>query len=359
MKLSILVINAGSSSLKFSFFRGEKIILQGNLEGLAARSLPQAFKTLVLRLQEKKLTPDIVAHRIVHGGDVFTAPSPLTPRVLAALETLAPLAPLHMPSNLWAARAAMRVWPEAVPWAVFDTAAFAHLDPKVRLYAIPSTVANRWHIHKYGFHGISHTWALQQAAKILRKPKSSLQAVTIHLGSGDSITRWRSGKPEDTSMGFTPLEGLTMSTRSGDLDATIPLFLQEHGYSLPAVKKMLQQQSGLFGLTKLRDMRDILGAAGHPVPGWPKRSWTARQRANARLAVSMFVYDVQRYLSSYLGLLPQPRAIIFTGSIGKNRWVQREVIKGVPAAQGIRVLTIPTNEERAIAEDVLRLYNKA
>lgn len=373
---SLLVLNAGSSSLKFASFVDGRELVRGSVDQIGRRARfvldrgqgqtvqavqattpSRAFGLLRAFLRKEKIVPDVIAHRIVHGGEKFYRPTKLTSSVLRQLKNLVSLAPLHMPANIQAVRLASRAWPLAAEWGVFDTAAYHHLPDRARLYSIPLSVAERWHIRKYGFHGISHQWAMREASKKLRRPVNRLNLVTIHLGAGDSMTRWQAGRAADTTMGFTPLEGLTMSTRSGDLDPMIPLFLQQHGWSLKKVIDMLQQRSGLFGITGLRDMRDILGAAGHGLPGWPRRSWTAGQRRHARLALDMFVYDIQRYLSSYLGLAPRTAAIVFTGAIGQNKYIQGQIIRSLPAARGYRVLTIPTDEERAIAVTVGNLVH--
>jgi acetate kinase len=141
-----------------------------------------------------------------------------------------------------------------------------------------------------------------------------------------------------------------MATRSGDVDPMIPLYLQEHaGYTADEVANILTAKSGLLGITGLRDVRDVLAAAGHPIPGWPRRRWTKEQRSQATLGLNMFLYDVQRYLASYLGLLGKVQAIIFTGAVGQNPWIRRHILHGVPAAEGRRVIVVPTDEEQAIA----------
>lgn len=361
-----LVLNAGSSSLKFAVFRGRKKIAHGLIDRIGpsaaftigrttrqvtARTLSQATGIISQWLRRRDLQPTTVAHRIVHGGGVFSRPTKISPAILKRLRGFLALAPLHLPANLVGLTEARRRWPRAAQWAVFDTAAFADLPEAARLYALPLAVSRRYGIRKYGFHGISHAWALQQAAKKLGRPARSLAAVTIHLGAGDSMAWWRGGRAMDTSMGFTPLEGLTMATRSGDLDPAIPLFLLRHGWKLSAVEDMLQQKSGLFGLTGLKDMRDILAAVGQPISGWPRRRWRPQQRRHARLALAMFIGDIQRYLGGYLGHFAKPGIIVFTGAIGQNRWVQRQIL-ALPVTRRHRVLTVPTDEEQAIVEAV-------
>lgn len=369
---TLLVINLGSSSLKFAIFRRRTVLLHGQIEHFGPAALATlrsggqssmrtlhiagavgAMRAMKRIIDHVRLRPTVIAHRIVHGGTKFVRPTQLTAAVLKDLRQLAPLAPLHLPLNLTGVQRAAGFWPNAPEWGVFDTAAFSGLPLVAKSYALPLELTEKYHIHKYGFHGISHHWALHQAAKELGVPVGRLSAVTIHLGAGSSMALWRSGRPVETTMGFTPLEGLAMSTRSGDIDPAIPLFLQEQaGMSARQVGKLLEQQSGLFGLTGLRDMRDILGAAGHPVAGWPAKRWTAAEIDHARLALDIYLHDIQKYLSMYLGLLPTVRAIVFTGSIGQNSWIQQRVIGGVPAATGRRRLSILADEEQAIADQL-------
>lgn len=366
-----LVLNAGSSSLKFAAFNGRRkalvgiidrlgpdaeIVLGQRRERVPARTVAQALRVLRDVLRGRQLMPDVVAHRVVHGGGVYWRPTRVTPAVVRRLKGLTDLAPLHMPNNLQTIAAAQLAWPKAQHWGVFDTAAFHHLPATTQTYALPSAVRRRWRIRKYGFHGISHQWAFRQAARRLHRPPLQCDAVTIHLGAGDSMTLWQRGRPTDTSMGFTPLEGLTMMTRSGDLDPAIPLFLVRHGLSVDRVRHMLEERSGLFGLTGLRDMRDVLAAAGHPIPGWPRQQWTAHQRRQARLGLDIFLYDIQRYLASYLGQVNRRALIVFTGAMSKNTWLRRQILRW-PATRGHRVVVIPTDEEMAIATDVWRMVD--
>lgn len=310
----------------------------------------------MVRRLGSSMEPVTVAHRIVHGGGVFHAPTRLTPAILRRLKKFTPLAPDHMPPNLQGVALATHEWPRAGQWGVFDTSLYDRLPAAQKTYAIPLGLAKKFHIRKYGFHGISHQWALQQAAHTLRRPIRSLNAITIHLGSGDSITRWRRGAVEDTSMGFTPLEGLTMATRSGDLDPMIPIYLQEHGgFSAHQVANILQHRSGLVGISGLTDVRDVLGAAGHPVAGYPRRQWSTTQQHHAQLALDMFCYDIQRYVASYLGLLPRCDVIVLTGAVGQNTYLRDRIIRGVPAARAVQVISVPANEEQAIAEAVWKM----
>lgn len=360
MARTILVLNVGSSSVKFAVAQGGEIILRGQAELSGARkkissssTVRSALSQIQSLLKAEKLTPNVVAHRIVHGGQRYARPTKLTSTVLRYLHQLIELSPLHQPANLLGVDFAKSAWPRATEMGFFDTALYRHLSPSVRQYALPKKLAERLHIEKYGFHGISHRWALTQAAGKLRCPITKLSAVTLHLGSGASMTLWHNGRPIDTTMGFTPLEGLVMSTRSGDIDPAIPLYIQTKlGWSAARVNTMLEEHSGLVGISELKDMRDILSATGHQVPGWPRRAWPATTRAHAQLAIDIYSYHIRRTLAGYLGLLDHPRAIIFTGPVGENITIQKLLLRNLPAAKGIRSLTVPADEEQAIVDAV-------
>lgn len=374
MRQTVLVLNVGSSSVKFALATGRRIIIRGGLDhfgrranvGVITRREHQTWTAAILNTDQAlvfvrrlftdlKYTPTLIAHRIVHGGRQYQKPTKLTPAVVRALRTLVELAPLHQPANLRGVTFAQRAWPTASEWGMFDTALYRSLPEAVRTYALPQRMAKRFSIEKYGFHGLSHAWAHQKAAKQLVTTPRQLSAVTLHLGSGASMTLWQKGQPIDTTMGFTPLEGLVMATRSGSIDPAIPLYLQKKlGWSAQRTYRLLTEESGLVGLSGLSDMRDILSATGHAVTDWPKRRWDNAERVRASLALAVFLYHIRRTLAGYLGLITGVRAIIFTGPIGANRTVQRLVVQGLPAARGIRPLTIPADEEQYIINAVTK-----
>lgn len=357
--------------MKFAVARGGKIFIRGNIDHFgkstgirlvaghhvssrtAAIANPQsAFRAMRKILDHLNITPDVVAHRIVHGGQKLSQPTKLTQSTLHYLHTLIDLAPLHQPVNLMGVYFAKKTWPKATEWGVFDTAIYRALPVKVRTYALPRDITKRLHIEKYGFHGISHDWAFNQAAKRLKESPRKLSAVTLHLGSGASMTLWKHGRPIDTTMGFTPLEGLVMSTRSGDIDPSIPLYIQEKlGFSAKHVEHLLEQHAGLLGLSGLHDMRDILGAAGHHVPGWPSHKYGAVAKKRAGLALDVFAYHVRRTLAGYLGLA-SAQVVVFTGPVGANSTIQKMILHDLPAARGIRRVTVDADEEQAIVEAV-------
>lgn len=371
---TLLVFNAGSSSVKFAAARGRAILLRGEIDhfGRSAKiqltirtrrrtteeripNLRSAFSWIRSTVKGLGIRPDAVAHRIVHGGEKYTKSARLTPPVLRYLHSLLPIAPLHQPANLLGVAFAQRTWPKAAEWGVFDTALYRTLPAWVRTYALPRGLAERLQIEKYGFHGIAHEWSFRQAASKLHIPAKQLSAVTAHLGSGASMTLWQNGRPIDTTMGFTPLEGLVMATRSGDIDPAIPLYIQERlGWSAKKVQDLLEHHAGLIGISGMRDMRDILQAAGYPVRGWEMQQVSSATRRKAKLALDMYVYHVRRTLAGYLGMIGHAQAIIFSGPIGENTTIQKLVLQNLPAARGIRTLSVHTDEERAIMSKIPR-----
>jgi acetate kinase len=377
MNSYILVFNAGSATLKFKIFNSEDLseINSGAVERIG---LPGSFltvgrnrfatgKILNHTLALKKIMAKIsisrgqikfIGHRVVHGGEEFQKPTLITPSILKKLSAYSQLAPLHNPVNLAVIKACYNFFPGAKNIAVFDTAFFRYLKPEVFLYSLPWKYYSRYHIRKYGFHGISHSFVASAAAKKLKRPLHQLNLITCHFGNGDSIAAIKNGKPIDTTMGFTPLEGLTMGTRSGDLDPSIPIFLIQQAKMKPAeVNKLLNTKSGLLAISGFTsDMREILHASGHQVRDYTsKRFYSVERKRRARLALSMFIYDVRRYLSAYLGLLGKVDAIIFTGGIGERSPVIRKfALQGFKFHGRPHILTIHTDEERAIAQEILK-----
>lgn len=370
MKETTLVLNVGSSSVKFAIARRKKVILRGVIDHFgksagiilvsnnrsitrtaAISSLPIALRTIRRILFDHAIVPTRIAHRIVHGGTRFSKPTKLSPATLRYLHQLIDLAPLHQPANLLGVAFAKKSWPASSEWGVFDTSLYRHLPTAVQTYALPRAITERLHIHKYGFHGLSHLSAFHHAATILRKPPQEVSAVSIHLGSGASMTAWHRGQPIDTTMGFTPLEGLVMATRSGDIDPAIPLYIQQRlGWSARRVEQLLEHHAGLVGISGLKDMRDVLSAAGYKVPRWAGRRWSPVQRANAKLALDIFSYHIRRTLAGYLGLLDRPDAVIFTGPIGQNPIIQKIILTDLPAARSIRRISVSADEEQAIVD---------
>ncbi|OGF34030.1 hypothetical protein A2482_04870 [Candidatus Falkowbacteria bacterium RIFOXYC2_FULL_48_21] len=370
----ILVINAGSSSLKFKLFTDklkerasgivEKIGLAGSFvdyrfgeaeeKRLAAvKNHAEAFTLIAAifaerRFDLKKIVK--VGHRVVHGGEEFVRPTLITPRVLTELKKFNKLAPLHNPNNLAGISACLELLPWAKNYAVFDTAFHATMPDYAYLYALPYALYKKYDIRRYGFHGISHQYVSSIAARKLKKAKPNL--ITCHLGSGCSITAIKQGKSVDTSMGFTPLEGLMMSSRSGDLDPAIVFYLEREGLSLGRVDQIMNFESGLKGVSGLKDMRDIMIANGYKISGYVSPvKFTKEQKYLAQVALKMFVYRVRKYIGAYFAVLGKVDAIVFTAGVGeRNADIRKLILKGLPF--GAKALVIPTNEELMIAKSI-------
>jgi acetate kinase len=296
----------------------------------------------------------LIGHRVVHGGEEFTRPTVITPAVFLKLAKYDKLSPLHNPANLMGIRACRKLLPQAKNIAVFDTGFYANLPDYAYTYAIPIDFYRKHAIRRYGFHGISHEYVANEAARILKKPLTKINLITCHLGSGASVTAIRSGRAIDTSMGFTPLEGLVMSTRSGDLDPDIPLYLiRELKITPQEVDNVLNKKSGLFGLSGLSDMREVLTAAGYSVPGFKNKKVSAEKKKLAKLALQVFVYRAKKYLGAYAAILGKVDAIVFTAGIGeRNKTVRDLIVKDVKISGQPKILAIPTNEELMIARQI-------
>ncbi len=376
----LLVLNAGSATLKWALYEAGSLheIGRGVVERIGTKASFSEFRlqgTTLVREQNfrdhkaamayvfkalawhkfKHTSIAAVGHRVVHGGE-HHQPMVLNAAGLRSLERLSPLAPLHNPIELLVARMAKRVLPRAKQVAVFDTSWFVELPEHARSYALPLELTRRYKIKRYGFHGISHAYVAQEASRRLAKPLAALNLITCHLGSGSSVTAVREGRAVDTSMGYTPLEGLVMGTRAGDLDPGIVLFLaQQRGMTSAKLRKLLYEESGLKGVAGVADMREVLVRAGYEVLGFKAlEKVSVAERRAAQLAFKMFLYRVQKYIGAYAAILGHVDAIVFTGGIGeRNEAVRNLIMRGLPTLSGIPVLAIPTNEELAIAREIV------
>ncbi|MGE5295709.1 MAG: acetate/propionate family kinase, partial [Solirubrobacterales bacterium] len=308
-----------------------------------------------------------VGHRVVHGGEEFTHSVVVDEQVIASIVKYADLAPLHNPPNLAGIRAAGRRLPGVKQIACFDTAFHMTIPRVAYMYGLPYDLYETYHIRRYGFHGISHRYVARRAAAILGRGKYEINAITCHLGNGCSITAIRNGHSIDTSMGFTPLEGVPMGTRSGDLDPAILFYLADKGYTAQALKALCNRKSGLLGLSGLsNDIRNLLELA-------------QQGSERATLAIDVFCYRIRKYIGSYAAVLEPLDAIVFTGGIGENATTLREQICRGMTQLGVRfdgraneraadreaeisapgspvkVFVIPTNEQMAIAKDAYEL----
>ncbi len=385
-KQYILVINSGSATLKFKIFHqdsfevaisgiAEKIGLPGSFINLIENSPKrmimknypsgltnhrQALQLIIPHLNHWRRKIKIIGHRVVHGGEEFTQPTVVTKNVLKKLKKYNQLAPLHNPVNLACIDTCLEILPSIKNAAVFDTAFYKDIPDYAYLYAIPFEYYKKYGIRRYGFHGISHQYVAQTAAQKLKKPLKKLKLITCHLGSGSSITAVKYGKAIETSMGFTPLEGLTMGTRSGDLDPSVAFFLMRKlNLSLSEIENLLNKESGLLGIFGYsNDMRDIMTAANYKIPGYkPAKKFNQKEKKQAKLALRMFIYDVVRYIGSHATIMGGVDYIIFTAGIGeRNSTIRRLILKDArKQLKKVKSLVIPTNEELMIAKQVINL----
>ena len=378
MKKLILVLNAGSSSLKFSVFSWQfKKIVSGNLEriGLAdpflgynksgqkklvkfkkVKNHQEALDKILLETDFLIDQVAVIGHRVVTGGHKFTKTVFINKKVFSLLKKNNNIAPLHNPSNMMGISACIRLLPRAKNVAVFDTSFYKHLPDYAYTYGLPKTINKKFHLRRYGFHGISHQYVAEQAADKLKKPLKKLNLISCHLGNGCSITAIKSGQAIDTSMGFTPLEGLLMGTRCGDTDPALVIFLLENLKVSPQqLNQLLNKKSGLLGISGIsNDLREILIAAGYQVPGFKlKKKYNKVQKENAKLALSIYIYRIKKYVSAYYGILGRVDAVIFTAGTGeRNANIRKMVMRGLPFTKKVKILAISTNEELMIAKQV-------
>lgn len=364
----ILVLNAGSSSLRFSFFTlSGKKVLQKNIDRIGVRggtyaTHTAAFAAVRLALATQRIPrADIVAvgHRIVHGGERFRRPIRITANVKKGIARAASLAPLHNPVALQSIRRSQGMFPHAMQYAVFDTGLYADMPEAAQTYALPRNISRRYGIRRYGFHGLSHEHALHIAVARTGKPAQKLNLISLHFGSGASITAFQRGKAIATSMGFTPMEGLLMTTRVGDIDPGIILYLLKQGISPEKLTHILNNESGWYGLTGKKDFRDVLYAAGFSrEKGVKPYRVTATQRKNAQLALNIFLRHSRFYLGGYAALLGTVDAIVFTGEIGAaNGKIRKEIMRSLPQFRGVRILNVQADEAAVIAQYARRFLS--
>ena len=371
----VLVVNSGSSSLKYQLFdmTSEKRLAKGLVERIGCggpADHAEALKLVVAELGDAAKGIEAIGHRILHGGEIFTDSVVMTKAIMAKTKKLVKFGPLHMPANLGGVEACERIFKGVPNVGVFDTAFhIASMPDCAGMYAIDPKYYKKYGIRKYGFHGTSHKFVTQAAAKWLKKPLSKTNIVTCHLGNGSSLAAIKNGEVVDTSMGLTPLAGMVMGTRCGDIDAAAVLSLMESEKMSPAeMDKMLNKQSGLQGLTGVTggDCRDICAKA-------------AQGDKACELALEMLAYRVAFYIGGYNTIIGGADAIVMTGGIGENSTEVRErIIKrlsglgikldkaankkshGVVAVLStkdskIPVVVLPTNEELMIAKDTVKV----
>lgn len=392
--MQILVINSGSSSIKFQVIKMpvEEVICKGLVERIGLENAElnyeskekshseiqsisnheqglQAITNMLLHdeigILKNADDIDVVAHRVVHGGNHFDQPTKIDGSVLLEIERLASLAPLHNPANAKGIKVAAAIFKSANQVAVFDTAFHQTLPEKAYRYAIPKALADEHHIRVFGFHGTSHKYVSERASEYLKKPESKI--ISIHLGNGCSMTAIKDGKSIDHSLGFGPSNGLIMGTRSGDIDQSVVFYLMDSlELSSQEVNQLLQKRSGLLGLTGYSDLREIQNAS-------------EQGNKDCQLALAMTSYRIKKFIGSYIAALNGVDALIFTAGIGENSSVLRAMIcenmeslsiqiddqKNMQRASTIleiqkedsdvKILVIPTNEELEIAKQTFAL----
>ena len=378
MTSTVLVLNAGSSSLKYQLIEPDsgESLADGTIEQIGEPSSPIADHDAALQAAFERLSDDgidlnacglaAVGHRVVHGGAVFYRPTVVDDDVIAELKKVSALAPLHNPPALQGIEVARRMLPDVPHVAVFDTAFFHDLPAAAATYAIDRELAQKWHVRRYGFHGTSHRYVSEQAAAFLDKPWDSVNQIVLHLGNGASASAIAGGRPVDTSMGLTPLEGLVMGTRSGDIDPSVVGYLhREAEMSVEDIESMLNHHAGLLGLAGDRDFRRL-------------RERIENGDSTAQLAYDVFIHRLRKYVGGYLAILGRTDAINFTAGVGENAagvrldalsgltglGIEIDETRNMSSTKGARristdsspitVLVIPTNEELAIARDCLR-----
>ena len=395
--MKILVLNCGSSSVKYQLFdmTDESVLAKGlvervgmtdailthrptggnkyrNVEAIlehttAIKAVTNALIHPLHGVIEDIKAIDAVGHRVVHGGERFSQSILIDEEVKEAIEEYIELAPLHNPPNLKGILAAEQAIPEVPQVAVFDTAFHSTIPPYAYLYGLPYTLYQRYKIRRYGFHGTSHKFVARRAAELMSAERTTLKIITCHLGNGASVTAVDRGKSVDTSMGFTPLEGLIMGTRAGDIDpAIIPFVIAKEEISIGEVDAMLNKHSGVLGLTGLSsDMRDIEDAADEG-------------NKRAQLALEMYIYRIRKYIGAYAAAMDGVDVIVFTAGIGerspivragvckqlgylgaefdatKNDFKSEEREISTPSSK-VKLWVIPTNEELMIARDTMEI----
>lgn len=396
--MKILVLNCGSSSIKYKMFdmEAEKVLAQGGIEKI---KLEDSFLKLTLENDEKvelkKVIPNhqvglnfiletlthptygciqslneiqAVGHRVVHGGEKFNASVRITSEVVAQIRSCNDLAPLHNPANIDGIEAVEKVLPNVPQVAVFDTAFHQTMPPKAYMYGLPYKYYVEDGIRKYGFHGTSHRYVSKRACEVLNVPYDDQRIVTAHIGNGASLTAIKNGVSVDTTMGMTPVDGLLMGTRTGEIDPGVLTYIQEKEHlDAKELNNLINKESGVLGITgKSSDMREIESAVTEGDP-------------RAILAMDMYNYRIRKYIGGYAAVLRGLDILIFTGGVGENQWKTREAVcrdmeffgieLDVEKNRGLRgvetvislptskvtVMVVPTDEEKMIASDTMRI----
>lgn len=348
--MNILVINSGSSSIKCQYFIDLKSVASALLERIGEEASytevryedktfsnqnpisthQEALEILFALLKESNIISsvkdlDAIGHRVVHGGTAFSEPTFINKEVIENIRSLIPLAPLHNPANLKGIEIIAKAYPNIPQVAIFDTAFHQTIPKHASLYPIPYNLYENADIQRYGFHGTSHAYVAKEAAKMMGKDLNTLNFITLHLGNGASATAIKAGKSIDTSMGLTPLEGLMMGTRCGDIDPAIILFLaSNHDMNIESIDKMLNKESGLKGICGTNDMREVI--------------IQSEDDSQSLLALEMYTHKIKKYIGAYTVLLGRVDAVIFTGGIGEHASKVREMVcEGLEESIGLDI----------------------
>jgi acetate kinase len=399
--MKILVINTGSSSIKYKLFDVEqpRLIASGVAEKIGEDTCILTHKSASpdgewKETVEQSRIPDhdtglkriadlladprfgvvknkseisAIGHRVVHGGESFRVPTVIDEKVIAAIRENIPLAPLHNPANLVGIRVAKKMFPGTQQVAVFDTAFHQTLPLEAFLYAVPLELYEKHKVRRYGFHGTSHAYVAERAAAYLGRDLETLNMITLHLGNGASMAAIEKGKSIDTTMGMTPLAGLVMGTRSGDVDPALPFFLADNlGMTIKEIDDLLNKRSGLKGICGTNDMREVVGNM-------------ERGDKKAELALHLYTYRIRKYIGAYFAALGSLEVLIFTAGVGENSpYIREQCCRGLqklgilvdpernnkpgegvreisPPGSEVRVLVVPTNEELRIAQETKRV----
>ncbi len=355
----ILVLNSGSTSLKFKLFDVDlRLIKEGAVEEIGKGKIKNHAEALKKVINEIGNTENIkyVGHRVVHGGDKFYNPTVVNKKILKEIAKFNHLAPLHNPANLEGIEASMNLIKSAANVAIFDTAFYKNLPEYAYLYAIPKYFYEKYGIRRYGFHGISHNFIMLEAAKILNKPVNKLNLITCHLGGGASVTAIKNGKAVDTSMGFTPMEGLAMASRCGDIDPGIVLELIKNtdikinNYTgkgrASDVDYLLNRESGLKGLAGIKT--DSIYEISHKA---------GQENERMMNVLKLYGYRIKKYIGAYKAVLGDVDAIVFTGAIGfRSQRIRKIIVSGYKDIKSIKKLAIKTDEELMIAREISKLF---
>ncbi len=338
----ILVLNCGSQSVKWKIFDHKlKVVNLGSCDIFDAKEFENVLTNELSKIKEE-IT--LVGHRVVHGGEKFLKPLKITQENFQELEKTNYLAPLHNPYNLLGIKVCQKIFGSAQHVAVFDTEFFASLPEKAFTYALPKNISEEFGFRRYGFQGTSHEYVAKEAMRLVGSKAKKI--ITIHLGGGASATAIKNGKAIDTTMGFTPLEGLVMMTRSGSIDPAIVLELCKK-YGVEGAEKCLNKDSGIKGISGAKNMLELFEKI---------KSANEVEKKNAQLAFDVFVYSMQKQIGAYFAVLGGCDALVFTGSIGAgNPKTRNAVVSGIKGLKIKKVLAIKTDEELAIAQKIKNL----